>query len=87
MFIHESPTVVQLQQLTYGRFILFSSHVIFHFFFNQTLNSVIPALNMPWHTHEILEMHTGEKLEVVLDCLYGFWGKIHSISIYFYDER
>ena len=48
MFIHESLIVIQLQQLTHGRLILFSSCIIFHKCFNQTLNSVIPTLNMVW---------------------------------------
>ena len=48
MFIHESLIVIQLQQLTHGRLILFSSYIIFHKCLNQTLNSMIPTLNMAW---------------------------------------
>ena len=48
MFIHESLIVIQLHQLTHGRLILFFSCIIFYKCFNQTLNSVIPTLNMAW---------------------------------------
>ena len=48
MFIHESLIVIQLQQLTHGRLILFSRCIIFHKCLNQTLNSMIPTLNMAW---------------------------------------
>ena len=55
--------------------------------FRQTLYPLshqgIP--NMAWHTHKILELHTEEKLEGILDVYVGPGEKF--ISIYFYDEK
>ena len=40
---------------------------------------------MAWHTHKILELHTEEKLEGILDVYVGPGEKF--ISIYFYNEK